>query len=196
MSESPLRIIRPLAVPAQFFVVCLWSLLFMGLSALLARMLWEGIEKGPFHPIALVFFPLALSLGAAGLLFLPLGAGQFLIEPRYTVYKVFPDRVEYYGGFFNRTQRRVAFDQEITVRLNRGLLQRAAGVGTVTLLTWQLVPGHDGQLTKGRFALAIWNVPEPQQVYDLIRSLVTSKRSPAEQCAAADRAGISAFRGM
>ena len=112
------------------------------------------------------------------------------------VYKVFPDRVEYYGGFFNRTQRRVAFDQEITVRLNRGLLQRAAGVGTVTLLTWQLVPGHDGQLTKGRFALAIWNVPEPQQVYDLIRSLVTSKRSPAEQCAAADRAGISAFRGM
>ena len=134
-------------------------------------MLWESMEKSSMIGLLL----LLVLLGGLSVALLPVAAVRFLLDLRYTEYKVFPDRVEYYGGFFIRRLRTVAFDQEIDVRLEEGFLQRAKGVGTVRLVTCELVPGQDGQPTPTRRSFAMWNVPEPQQVYDLIRSLVRRK---------------------
>jgi hypothetical protein len=177
MSESPLRVIRPLVVPAQFFVVCLQCLLLTGLCALMVAILWE---KNLF---ALLFVP----LGGLSLALLPFAAVRFLLHPRYAEYKVFPDRVEYYEGFFIRRFRTVAFDQEMDVRLEEGFLQRAKGVGTVRLVTRVLVPGQDGQPVPTRNSIAMWNVPEPQQVYELIRSLMRGKPPATPQDAESDK---------
>jgi hypothetical protein len=170
MSESPLQIIRPVVVPAQFFV---FGLLYPGLVvAPLLLLLWLNWGSGP-SVLGVLAAIMGLLTAVLAVFSVAAAAVRFLIEPRYAEYKVFSDRVEYQGGFFIRRLRTVTFDQEMDVRLEEGLLQRAKRVGTVKLVTSELVSGQDGQLTKNRFAM--WNVPEPQQVYDLIRSLVRRK---------------------
>jgi hypothetical protein len=69
----------------------------------------------------------------------------------------------------------VVFDQVIDVKLTEGVLQQTKGVGSVTLVTKQLVAGAQGNLTNRSFSM--WNVPDPQEVYDLIRSLALKKDS-------------------
>src|SRR5207253_3275504 len=87
MSESPLRVIRPLVVPAQFFVSCLWCLLLTGLPALLVSMLWERMEESWFTPMIGLLLLLGL-LGGLSVALLPVAAVRFLLDPRYTEYKV------------------------------------------------------------------------------------------------------------
>ena len=146
MSESPLRVIRPLVVPAQFFVWCLWLLLCTGLArALGLHALGEYgkrlVQSDDWAP------SFCRSCWAACRSLSCPSRRSGSSSTRATERKVFPDRVEYYGGFFIRRLRTVAFDHEIDVRLEEGFLQRAKGVGTVRLVTCELVPGQDGQPT-------------------------------------------------
>jgi hypothetical protein len=55
--------------------------------------------------------------------------------------------------------------------LNEGVLQHTRGVGTVTIV--QPVPGDEGKPSKRWFALT--NIPQPDEVYELIRSLSVKK---------------------
>ncbi len=65
------------------------------------------------------------------------------------------------------------FDPVIDVQLTEGLLQQTRGAGTITLVTPQLVSSGDAQLSNRQIALH--NVPEPHQAYDLIRSVALQK---------------------
>jgi uncharacterized membrane protein YdbT with pleckstrin-like domain len=94
-------------------------------------------------------------------------------EPSRTTYTIYPDRVEYCEGLWNRNRRTLVFDQVIDVELTEGVLQQTQGAGTVTLVTQQLVSLGEGNLSNRRIALS--NVPQPKEVYDLIRSLALKK---------------------
>jgi hypothetical protein len=163
-------VIRPLVVPTQFFV---WGVLVPGLFAAVGLLIVYSLYLADATIGLVPIVALVLFLIAVAVVFFPVAsAARSLLDPHNTEYKVFPDRVESYGGFFIRTQRTVALDHVIDVRLSESLLQRRVGVGTVTLVMSELVTGQNGQPTRARRHFAMWNVPEPQQVYDLVRLLV------------------------
>ena len=185
-----------MVVPAQFLV---WGILFTGTVALLPSLLVYNVttEHREFMkrwnkdaPADLRETPGTFPWGTAVFVGLftvgcSLATAKFLIEPKYTEYKVFSDRVEFSEGLLNRIQRTVVFDQVLDVHLTEGVLQQTKGVGSVTLVSNQLVSAGKGHLTNLSFDM--WNVPEPQQVYELIRSLAL-KKGPAEPPAAPDPA--------
>ena len=178
MESTPIREIKPIVVPAQYFV---WAPLIAGFVSFVPAFLtfvfslvgreWTGDRLAGGLTSGLAVFAVCFVL-----LMILLGI-KALLEPRGTSYTVFPDRIEYDEGLWNRHRRTAVFDQIIEVELTEGLLQQTSGAGTVTLITRQLVSGSEGQLANRRIVLS--NVPEPRAVYELIRSLALSKRGPS-----------------
>jgi hypothetical protein len=73
-------------------------------------------------------------------------------------------------------------DQVIDVELSEGVLQQTQGAGTVKLVTQQLVSQGEGRLSNRTIALR--NIPQPKEVYELLRSLALKhhpKSSSREQ---------------
>ncbi|QDU24103.1 PH domain-containing protein [Urbifossiella limnaea] len=175
MSTAPLREIKPVVVPAQFVVlgplvagfVAVFPATFAFVVGGMFGDPFERLERGPDHSLAVGVYVAAfmIALGLFGL--------KCFQEPQQTTYRVFADRVECDEGFFNKHQRTVVFDQVIDVELTEGVLQQTRGAGTVSLVTQQLVSGSDGKLSNRKVALV--NVPQPREVYDLIRSLALKK---------------------
>jgi uncharacterized membrane protein YdbT with pleckstrin-like domain len=186
MNNEPLREIRPVVVPAQYY---LWGPLISFGVALFTGVFVGGLytawsdpfnpakESSVFHPGIIVFF-LVFSV-AMVLIYL-----QVFFGPAKTRYTIFPDRVEYDEGLWTRHRRTLVFDQVIDVELTESVLQQTRAAGTVTLVTRQLVSGANNQLANQRVALR--NVPEPKDVYELLRSLAL-KKTKAEPDPAADR---------
>jgi uncharacterized membrane protein YdbT with pleckstrin-like domain len=171
MESPPIREIKPVVVPAQFFV---WGPLIAGFISLfpgfftfvISQMFGEPFQ-GPDPTYGLIAFGLAFVV-CMGFLWV-----RCFKEPERTVYAIFPDRVEYDEGLLNRHRRTVVFDQVMDVELTEGVLQQTRQAGTVTLVTQQLVSGQDGRLSNRRIALT--NVPQPREVYELVRSLALKK---------------------
>jgi uncharacterized membrane protein YdbT with pleckstrin-like domain len=175
MESTPIREIKPVIVPAQYFV---WAPLIAGFISFVPAFLtfvfslvgrdWTGDRLAGGLTSGLAVFAVCF------LLFMILLGIKALLEPRRTSYTVFPDRIECDEGLWTRHRRTVVFDRVIEVELTEGLLQQTSGAGTVTLITQQLVLGSEGQLSNRQIALS--NVPEPRQVYELIRTLALSKQ--------------------
>jgi hypothetical protein len=96
-----------------------------------------------------------------------------------TTYRIYRDRIEVEGGLVNRRERTVLIGGIIDVRLTEGVLQRTQGAGTVTLVIQPLVSQGEGQLTHQTISLS--NVPQPRELYDLIRSLALDKSRDRER---------------
>jgi hypothetical protein len=101
-ASEPIRVIRPVVVPVQFFV---WGPIIAGFLALFptSGFLTFGIGNGP------VVFGLAFAviLGLIGL--------KAFYEPALTSYAIYPDRIEFEEGLFNRQRRTVLLDKIIDV---------------------------------------------------------------------------------
>ena len=97
------------------------------------------------------------------------------LEPGKTTYRIFENKLEYDEGFLNRRKRTVVFDQVIDVLMTESVFQQAKNAGSLTLMTQQLVSTGDGKLSNR--AVVLKNLPEPQEVYDLIRGLATKDKS-------------------
>jgi hypothetical protein len=175
MNTAPLREIKPVVVPAQFFVLGPLVAGFVATFPAMFVFVIGGMIGDPFERLgggfntgpALTTYALAFTvvLGLVGL--------KCYQEPKLTTYTVYADRVEYDEGFINKHRRTVVFDQVIDVELTEGVLQQTRQAGTVSLVTQQLVSGKDGKLSNRRVSLV--NVPQPREVYDLIRSLALKK---------------------
>jgi uncharacterized membrane protein YdbT with pleckstrin-like domain len=180
---APIREIKPVIVPAQYFV---WGPLFAGFistfpgvfTLVISNMIGIMIvmsSGNPFermsHGPVLVYGVLAFLLSFV--VYMALLWIKAFKEPGRTTYAIFSDRVEYDEGLWNRHRRAVVFDKVIDVELTEGVLQQSRGAGTVTLVTQQLVSGQDGRLSIRRIALQ--NVPQPREVYELVRSLALKK---------------------
>lgn len=171
MQDDPIREIRPVVVPAHFFVAGLpiagFISLFPGFFAFVLSNIVNAITGDPFDgPI------IGVGLGAyvvSVVICLALMWVKVFVEPGRTRYAIYSDRIEYDEGLWNRHRRTLVFDQVIDVHLTEGVLQQTRGAGTVTVVTQQLISRGEGGLTNRRIALR--NLPEPRDAYDLIRSL-------------------------
>lgn len=166
MTTAPLREIRPLPVPMQLLIqgplVCGFGACFIGFGAfVISNMVSHSFQPQFWFGIA------AFVIAFVG--FLSLAWMKTFVEPGKTMYAIYADRIETSEGLWNRHSRTVVFDQVVDVELTEGVLQQTLGVGTVTVVTQQLVSSGEGNLSNRRVALQ--NVPQPREVYDLIRAL-------------------------
>ncbi len=176
MEQTPVMEVRPVVVPAQFFVggplaAGLFALfpgmfVFVG-SNIIAAIAGRDMFDGPFVWPGLIAYVLGFAVA------LYLAYLKMFQEPLRTSYTVFKDRLEYDEGFLTRHRRTLVFDQVIDVHLTEGILQQTKGAGTVVLVTQQLVSSGEAHLSNRQIALR--NVPEPRKVYDLVRSLALDK---------------------
>lgn len=170
MESTPIREIKPVVVPAQYFI---WGPLISGFISLFPGFFVFVIS----NMISMSFTPIigygVATFAASFVVCMVLIGIKVFQEPSRTTYTVYPDRVEYYEGLWNRNHRTLVYDQVIDVELTEGVLQQTQGAGTVTLVTQQLVSHGEGRLSNRRIFLS--NVPQPNEVYDLIRSLALKK---------------------
>ena len=175
MSDAPLCVVKPVVVPAQYFLfgplIAGFLSIFPGMFTFIGSQMlgdhFERMERGPDPTFGLIAFGLSFVVSMAILY------AKYFLEPPRTTYTIHADRVEYDEGFWNRERRTVLFDQVLDVELTEGVLQQSQQVGTVTLVTRQLV--GDGQGRIGNRRISLVNVPKPQEVYELVRSLVLQR---------------------
>jgi len=176
MEQTPVMEVKPVVVPAQFFVYGFLAAGFFAvfpgtfvfiISNIIAALAGRDMFKGPLVWPGLVVYVLAFA-GVLYLMYL-----KMFQEPRRTSYAVFRDRLEYDEGFLTRHRRTLVFDQVIDVHLTESVLQQTKGAGTIVLITQQLVSAGEGHLSNRQIALR--NIPEPRKVYDLVRSLALEK---------------------
>ncbi len=164
--EHPIQEVKPVVVPAQYYVfgplAAGFISIFPGWFAFIISNMFHS-SFNPIFSIGLIVYFLSFVI-AMFFLFL-----QFFKEPEKTTYRIFKNKVEYSEGFLNRHQRTVVFDQVIDVKLSEGVFQQAQNVGSIEIVTQQLVSSGEGKLSNRRIVLR--NVPNPQEVYDLIRDL-------------------------
>ena len=176
MEDKPLMEIRPVVVPTRFLIAgpLLGAVvaLFPGVFAFVISNLISAVAGGgDFDGPMVVFGLIGYILGfAAALVLFYLKTFK---EPLRTCYKVYTDRLEYDEGFLTRHRRTLVFDQVIDVQLTEGLLQQSKNAGTITLVTQQLVSSGEAQLSNRQIALR--DVPNPREAYDLIRSVALDK---------------------
>ena len=96
-----------------------------------------------------------------------------------TTYRIYRDRIESEEGLVNRQRRTVLIGRIIDVQLTEGVLQRTRGAGTVTLVIQPLVSQGQGHLAHQTIRLG--NIPQPREVYDLIRSLALDRKVVEEE---------------
>ncbi len=124
MENAPIREIKSVAVPAQFFILgpfyafLVAALLFsvlMGAAAQSPSLLRDIGRAGPF-----AFFIICGIVGSGILTICMVWSG--IKAFKRTTYTIYPDRVEYSEGIWNRQWHIVAFDEVLDVGLTEGAL--------------------------------------------------------------------------
>ena len=185
MENTPVREIRSVEVPAQFYLLGLpKSLLLLAASGFcLLFFLYARVY-------VIMFGIMGVGLFVGSIVWMVRSATEAFSRTTYTIY---PDRIEYSEGFWNRQWRTVPFDEVVDVTLTEGVLQRGRGAGTVRLrIDPQRIQRHMHLLFR-QGEVELRNVPQPREIWELIRSLVLTKGGP-DNTATADRAGSTAIQ--
>jgi len=80
-----------------------------------------------------------------------------------TEYRFFKDRIEYSEGFWTTNEHSIKFDQITNVSMNKNIIQKKYGIGTLHLVT------ASGQ------GISIKDVEEPEKVYKVAQFLVSGQ---------------------
>lgn len=177
MSDEPLRVLRPVPVPRQFWVVggihSAGAALLLGFVALvIAKLGLDALRGGRGDanlPLALIVSStvFAVSFGAIW----AYHYWKFIKERGRTTYAIYADRVEVGVDGLPRPRYVIPMNKVAAVQTWSGPLLRPLGLATLTLVIHEpSPPGRPGPVGHRWFPLP--NVPDPDQTRDLIRSLV------------------------
>jgi uncharacterized membrane protein YdbT with pleckstrin-like domain len=170
MKDTPIRTVRPVVVPAQFYTCgTIGSGIIALLPAFFAGLIGAAIADKPGPGIAVGLLAYLVVFACLMALF----GWRAYASPDATTYRIYRDRIEIEEGLVNHQERTILMGGIIDVRLTEGVLQRTRGAGTVTLVIRPLVSQGQGQVTHQ--TLSLYNIPQPRQIYDLIRSLALDK---------------------
>lgn len=174
MSNEPLRVVRPVPVPRQFWVVggihsAGAALLLSFVALVIVKLGLDAIRGGRGDanlPLALVISTtvFAVSFGALW----AFHYWKFIKERGRTTYAIFNDRVEVGVDGSPRPRYVIPMDRVAAVQAWSGPLLRPLGLATITLVVNE-PSGRPGPVGHRWFPLP--NVPDPDQTRELIRSL-------------------------
>jgi hypothetical protein len=153
-------------VPAQFFVC---GPITAGFLASFPGVCTFVVSNNFTTGVPPVFGPGLVSFGIAFALVLGRIALRVFYEPGQTSYAIYPDRIEFEEGLLDLQHRTVLLDKITEVRLIVGVLQRTAGAGSISLVLQQPVGEGEGRMSNRTVRMV--NVPDPGEVYQLVRSL-------------------------
>lgn len=80
-----------------------------------------------------------------------------------TEYRFFPDKLEYYEGFFTVEEKTIHYKRIIEANLSKGIFQKQYGLGTITLST---------AATGARRGIRIQDIKNPDETYKKVKELV------------------------
>lgn len=187
MSDELVRVVRPVTVPRQFWVVggihSAGAALLLGFVVLvvvkLAADFFNGGRGDANLPMALVVSTVVFGLSFAA--FWAFHHWKFIKERGETTYAIYADRVEVAHGGASRPRYVVPLANVAAVQTWSGPLLRPLGLATITLIVDE--PSRRGGRAGHRW-FPLPNVPEPEETRDLIRSLV-SRAAPGRGAARA-----------
>ena len=165
--NEPILIIRPRFIGILTFLTALPLGLFFGI--------WGAGFFGGFS--------LAI-LDAAGMdvpclfVFVFFGLFFFFIVPfiyfiikkktyNKTEYRFYPDKLEYYEGFFTVQQKSIKYRAITEVFLRKGVLQNIYGLGTIVLST---------PATSRSSGIRLYDIPDPDNAYKEVKDLIDNAR--------------------
>jgi membrane protein YdbS with pleckstrin-like domain len=138
----------------------LWGALFFGGFAMLAiQTLALDVPKGAPFAVA----------GAAFFVGIPLLV-YFTRQKTYaqTEYRFYPDKLDYFEGFFTTEEKSIQYDYITEVNLRRGVFQKMYGLGTIVLST----PATGMVSGRMRSGILIADIPNADRVYSQIKDLL------------------------
>ncbi|WP_165250877.1 PH domain-containing protein [Paludisphaera soli] len=178
-TEAPIRVVRPVPLPKQFAIVgsihSLGIALFVGFLTLVALKLGADFANGGSGDVNLPF-ALAWSATAFGIAFLGLWSlhyAKLIVARSRTAYHIHADRVEVRRDGSPRPTDVIPLDRGVAVQSWTGPLLRPQGLATLTLVVEE--PSGTGGRVRHVFH-PLPNVPDPDSVADLIRSLIHARR--------------------
>jgi hypothetical protein len=85
-----------------------------------------------------------------------------------TEYRIFDDRIEYQGGFYNFKRRSVFFENIAEVYMFEAMFQRKHNLGTIHLVTPALatMKGHSA-------GIQIQNIEDPLRIYKKLQEMIS-----------------------
>ena len=170
MTDKLIRTITPIPVPAQFF---LQGPIVAGIASLFPAILTFGISNiisRRFEPVTIYAIAVFALFFVIFMFYL---AAICFIEPTKTMYRIFPDRIEFEEGLLSKQKRTLMFDQVIDVTLSQGVLQQTVGAGSVVLVTQQLTSSGDGKLSNR--SIEMRNIPNSTEIYETIRQIASNR---------------------
>jgi len=85
-----------------------------------------------------------------------------------TEFRFFPDKLEYYEGFFAVEEKTILYKNITEVNLRRGIFQRKYGLGTIVLST----PATGFTSGRSRSGIRIYDIENPELNYQKIKNMV------------------------
>jgi len=171
-SDTPVLALKPVFVP--------WVTIVSVLPLQIFFAIWGGGFFGGFGMFGAKAIGLSLPTWSTfaffGLLFfvgIPLLA--YTAKKRTyaeTQYKFYPDRLEYAEGFWTAENKTIHYKNITEANLQRGVIQRKYGLGTVYLATPATGIQH-GHAVSG---IKIADIANSEDVYDTIRNLLNSNQ--------------------
>ena len=178
--EQPLMVLRPRfigwvtamsVVPIQLFMT-VWAGGFCGGFSTAGVQGLKSLGLGSAIPswFPFVFFACLAFFGIPGVVYLSKKRSYARTE-----YRFFADRLEYFEGFLTIQQKTIdyRFVQEVTVQ--KGLVQRRYGLGTIVLAT----PATGTESGTSRSGIRVADVEDPDTVYEEVRRLVREAQKRA-----------------
>ena len=166
-SSAPVLTLKPAFVPALTVLSILPFHLFMTL--------WGAMFFGGFATVGLgafMDFPKWAPFVIAGSVFffgIPLGA-YFTKLKTYarTSYTFYPNKLEYYEGFFTVEEKTIDYANVTEVNLRKSIFQKMYGLGTIVLST----PATTHAGGRVRSGIHLCDIPNPDRVYQQIKDLL------------------------
>jgi uncharacterized membrane protein YdbT with pleckstrin-like domain len=142
-------------IPQQINLTVLGSLLFGCL--IVGYHLWQGDLVYVYQPF--IFFALVFFFAVPFLVYI--SYKKTINVTRYLFYR---DRLEYYDGIWNVAHKVVYYKHITEVTLQRNLIQRFYGIGSIHFEVPSMGPSFRG--------ITMADIEHPQQIYDQIQQFI------------------------
>jgi membrane protein YdbS with pleckstrin-like domain len=179
-SGEPLFSLHPVFVPSIQMLGHIPIFLFLGI--------WGGLFFGGFSQVFLQFVDVGIPtwvpfvfFGAVFALVLPFVSYRVNRKTyERTEYTFYPDKLDYYEGFFTVEEKTIALHRVTEVNLRKGIFQSKHGLGTILLST----PATSAGTGRASAGIRIHDVENPDENYQRIKELVERSQLPRHRMAA------------
>ncbi len=89
-----------------------------------------------------------------------------------TEYRFFPNKLDYYEGFFTVEEKSIAYRNITEVNLRKGIFQQKHGLGTIVLST----PATGAGSGRARSGIRVRDIENPDVVYRQVKDLISRAR--------------------